>query len=137
MKTPIKVAITALFLTVGTFCALPGKSQSDNNQDKTFAAVMYPAAKDSKLWLCLEQFKPEEKVKLELVNPNGQVLFSEFLPANPKKRNAYRQSFDMSQLTDGKYTFRLSTVSQKEEFAFKLLTPSLSETLPARLVAIK
>ena len=136
MKTTIKSIATALFLTLGLFSALPGISQDVNNE-KTFAAVMYPATADSKLWLCFEQFKPGETVKLELVNQKGQVLFHETLVARPKKRNAYRQSFDMSQLGDGKYTFRVLATDQKEEFTFKLSTPTLEQTLPSRLVAIK
>ncbi|WP_420146678.1 hypothetical protein [Spirosoma sp.] len=135
MKTTLKSITTALFLTLGTFVALPAMSQ-DDTKEKAFAAAMYPAAADSKLWLCLEQYKPEEKVKLELVNQKGQVLFNETVVGKAKKRNAYRQSFDMSQLGDGKYTFRLTAGDQKEEITFKLSTPSLEQALPARLVAI-
>lgn len=136
MKTPIKLTVSALLLTLSVLASLPGMSQNEYYTEKTFAAAMYPARADSKLWLSLEQFKPEERVCIELVDQKGQVLFDEKLSGKPRKRNAYRQQFDMSQLSDGKYTFRISAGGQKEEFAFKLSTPTLQQTLPVRLIAI-
>ncbi|GAB4027988.1 hypothetical protein [Spirosoma koreense] len=136
MKTSIKSIATALFLSLTILASLPGMSQDDYYTEKTFAAAMYPAKADSKLWLSLEQYKPQEKLKLELINQKGQVLFSEFLSGKINQRNAYRQQFDMSQLTDGKYTFRISSDTHKEEFTFKLSTPTLEQTLPTRLIAI-
>ena len=136
MKTSFKSIATALFLTLSVLFSLPGMSQGDSSTDKAFAVVMYPATAESKLWLSLEQYKPNEKVKLELVNQKGQVLFQETVALRSKKRNAYHQQFDMSQLGDGKYTFRVSSESQQEEHTFKLSTPNLEQTLPTRLVAI-
>lgn len=136
MKTPIKLTVSALFLTLSLLSSLPGQSQNEYYTEKPFAAVMYPAQADSKLWLCLEHYKPGEKVCIELINQKGQVLFDETISGKPKKRNAYRQSFDMNQLGDGTYTFLISAGGHKEEFTFKLSTPALQQTIPARLIAV-
>lgn len=136
MRTSIKLTISALSLAFSLLYALPGMSQNEYYTEKSFAAAMYPALENSKLWLTLEQYKPEEKVSVELVDQQGKLLYNETLSGKPRKRNAYRQSFDMSQMTDGKYTFRISAGGHKEEFTFKLSTPSLQQTLPARLIAI-
>lgn len=137
MKTSIKLTASALLLTLSVLSALPGLSQDDYYTEKAFAVVMYPAAAESKLWLCLEQYKPGEKVSLELLDQKGQVVFNEKISGRARKRNVYRQQFDMSQLADGVYTFRISSVSQKEEHTFNLSTPTIQQTLPTRLIAIK
>lgn len=137
MKTRIKLTVNALIFSLSLLTALPSISQADYYAEKTFAATMYPALAESKLWLCLEQYKPNEKITLQLVDQKGTVLFNETLPGQRRGRNVYRQQFDMSQLGDGNYTFRLSTASHQQEFAFDLSTPSLALTQPTRLIAIK
>lgn len=136
MRTSIKLTISALSLAFSLLYSLPGMSQDTYYTEKSFAVAMYPALENSKLWLTLEQYKPEEKLSVELVDQQGKLLYNETLSGKLRKRNAYRQSFDMSQLGDGKYTFRISGGGHKEEFTFKLTTPSLQQTLPARLIAI-
>lgn len=137
MKTPIHLPASALLLILSLLLSLPGMSQTDYYTEKTFAATMYPAQEESKLWLCLEQYKPEEKITLQLIDQKGQVLFDETLRGKSQKRNSYRQQFDMSQLGDGKYTFRLSTASHQQKFTFDLSTPSVALTQPARLMAVR
>lgn len=136
MKTPIRLIVSALILTLSVLSSLPGMSQNQYYSEKSFTAVMYPATAESKLWLCLEQYEPKSKVCLQIVDQKGYVLYNETIAYKPRKRNAYRQLFDMSQLGDGKYTFRISAGDHKEEFAFKLSTPTLQQTLPTRLIAI-
>jgi hypothetical protein len=137
MKTPILLTVSGLFLVLGLLASLPAMSQDEYYSEKTFAAVMYPAKEEPILWLCLEQYKTEEKITVQLVNEQGKVLFDEVLYGKVRERNAYRQKFDISELKDGKYTFRLSTASRKEEFIFDLSTPSLQPLQPTRLIAIK
>lgn len=137
MRTPIQLTISALFLTLSLLISLPGISQDEYYTEKTFSATMYPAKAESKLWLCLEQYKPEEKITLQLVDQKGKVLFNETLWGQRERRTTYRQKFDMSQLGDGKYTFRLSTDTHRQEFAFDLSTPALQQTQPTRLIAIR
>ncbi len=134
MKMFIQLTISALILSL--LSSSPGMSQAEYYTEKTFAAAMFPASADSKLWLTLEHYKPGEKLSLELIDQKGQVLFNETLSGKIRKRNAYRQQFDMSQLADGTYVFRVSAIGQQEEFTFKLTTPSLQQTLPTRLIAV-
>ncbi|SFD33815.1 flagellar hook assembly protein FlgD [Spirosoma endophyticum] len=136
MKTSIKLIASALLLTISLSVSSFGKGQ-DDHLTKAFVAAMFPANNTSKLWLCLEKYKPEEKVTLEVVNEKGQVMFQEIVSGKSRKKSAIRQQFDMSEIPDGTYTFRVSAESQKEEFTFKLATPNLEVNQPIRLVAIK
>ncbi|GAB4029305.1 hypothetical protein [Spirosoma gilvum] len=136
MKTSIKLLSSALLLALTVSVATPALAIDDHSNAKTFSAAMFPAADASKLWLCLEKYQSANKVRLELVNERGNVVFDEIVAGKNSKRKTLRQQFDMSQLADGTYTFRLSAGAQTEEFAFKLATPDVSAS-PSRLVAIK
>lgn len=125
-------ALLAVCFSTASFAML----QDDHSQQKSFAVAMFPAADESKLWMCLEKYKPESKIQVELLNRKGDVVFRESLPANSGKRKAFRQQFDLSQIGDGTYTFRISDGVQTEERTFKLSTPSLSEQLPNRLISM-
>ncbi|MFD2937135.1 flagellar hook assembly protein FlgD [Spirosoma flavum] len=138
MKTSFKLLACALFVSLTVAVSSPGLAGDDKKQAKAaFTVAMFPAADASKLWLCLEKYQAENKVNLTMINENGQILFEETLCGKNSKQSAVRQQFDMSQLSDGKYTFRISAGSQKEEISFKLSTPTLEATQPTRLIAIK
>ena len=138
MKTSIKLLVSALFVSLTMSVLSTALAGDDKSQAKVFAVAMFPAADASKLWLCLEKkYQLENKINLALVNEQGQVLFEEMVCGKKSKQNTFRQQFDMSQLGDGTYTFRISAGSQKEELTFKLSTPPLEATQPTRLVAIK
>ena len=136
MKTSLKVLASALLLAVTASVSSPVLADDHKSQNKVFSAAMFPAANANKLWLCLEKFKSENKVDLTLISDKGEVLFQEVLCGKNSKQNAYRQQFDMSDLKDGNYTFRISAGTQKEEFSFKLTTPAVEAIQPTRLVAI-
>ncbi len=136
MKTSIKLAFSLLLLALSVSAPLSGLAQSDQPEQKAFATAIYPSADVSKVWLLLERYKADEKINVELVNERGQVLFRETLPMKSGKRNAYRQPFDLTQISDGKYSFRISAGAQTEEIAFKLSTPNVVEQLPSRLVSM-
>ncbi len=140
MKTSFKSFASALLLSLTVSVSSPVLATDDKTQTKAFAVVMYPAADASKLWLNLEKYQSENKIKLTMTDQDGQVLFQETVCSrNSKnsKKNAYRQQFDMSQLKDGTYTFRISAGRQEEMYTFKLSTPVLEATQPTRLIAIK
>jgi hypothetical protein len=137
MKTSFKLIASALLLSLTVSALSPVLAVDDHTTKKAFAVAMFPAVDASKIWLCLEKYKPDEKVTLELVNEQGQVLFQEVVMGRGnKKKNACRQQFDMSQLSDGKYLFRIVAGSQKEEIAFKLATPTVAPALPTRLITM-
>ena len=139
MKTSIKTLAGAflLALTVSTLSPASASDDKHNKSNQAFAAAMFPAANASKLWLCLEKYQTENRVQLTLVNEKGDVLYDEIVSGKNSKRKTFRQQFDMNQLGDGNYTFRISAGSQTEEVTFKLATPNLEDTTPTRLVAIK
>ena len=97
---------------------------------------MFPAADASKVWLHLEKYKTDEKINLELIDEKGKVIYRETLPKKSGKSNSFRQQFDMSQIGDGKYTFRLSAGTQSQDMTFRLTTPTLTEQLPMRLISM-
>ena len=136
MKTSIKLLASALLVAVMASVSSPALADDHKSQNKVFSAAMFPAANANKLWLCLEKYKSENRIELTLISEKGDVLFQEVLCGKNSKQNAYRQQFDMADLKDGNYTFRLSAGSQKEEFSFKLTTPALEAVQSTRLVAI-
>ena len=137
MKTSVKLLASALLFVLSVSVSSPVQASDDKTQAKSFAVAMFPATAASKLWLCVERYQSEKRITLELLNEQGQVLFEEIVCGKNSKQNGYRQQFDMSQLTDGNYRFRIVAGSQKEEFAFKLSTPAMQTIQPARLIAIK
>lgn len=137
MKTSVKLLASALLFALSVSVSSPVRAGDDKIQAKAFAAAMFPATAASKVWLCMDKYQTEKKITLELLNEQGQVLFEEIVCSKNSKQKGYRQQFDMSELTDGNYTFRLMAGSQKEEFAFKLSTPTMQTIQPARLIAIK
>lgn len=132
MKTSIKLLASAFLVTL----TLSSSALADDNgQKKAFTAAVYPAADASKIWVCLEKYKTESEVNLELIDAEGKVLCHETVSYKNSKPNAYRQRFDISELSDGNYMFRISAGSQKEEISFKLATPAT--VTPNRFIAIK
>lgn len=138
MKTYFRLITSSIFVAFTVF-TIASASPNDGtpSAQKSFAAVMYPAATASKVWLHLEKFKPTDKINVELYDERGKQLFRETLPQKAGKRNTYRQQFDLSEIADGKYTFRLSGGSQTEEVTFNLTTPSVVEQKATRFVSMK
>ena len=137
MKTSIKLLASALLLTLTVSVSSPGMTGDDKKQAKVFTAVVFPAADASKLWLCLEKYQSEPRITLALVNATGEVLYQETVSGRNSKQKAYRQQFDISELADGMYTFRILAGTQVEEHKVTLSTPVPETTQPTRLIAIK
>lgn len=137
MKSSIKLSISLLWLTLSMSVTSFGSPLDGGPTKKAFAVVMYPAADASSVWLLLEKYKADDKINVELLNERGQVLFRETLPGRGNRRNAYRQQFDLNQVGDGTYTFRVSGTTQTEMISIKLATPAPTEQLPTRLISLK
>ncbi|MVM31600.1 hypothetical protein GO755_16250 [Spirosoma sp. HMF4905] len=135
MKTSIKFLASAFVFALTISASAPVFATDGHPQNKAFAAVVFPSINASKLWLCLEKYQSENKITLQLINERGDVLFNEILCGKNSKQNAFRQQFDMNELGDGNYTFRITAGDQKEDISIKLATPSLEA--PTRLIAIK
>ncbi|GAB3978826.1 hypothetical protein GCM10028806_42800 [Spirosoma terrae] len=136
MKTSIKVLASAFAFFVSVSVSSFGFAQGDQPEQKGFALAMFPSSQPSKVWLCLEKYKADNKISVQLVDENGQVMFQEALPTKGGKRNGYRQQFDLSDIKDGKYTFRITDGNQIEERTFKLSTPNIEQQLPARHISM-
>ncbi len=138
MKTSIKLLASALLLTLTVSVSSHAMAGDDKIQAKAFKAVVFPSANASKLWLCLEKYQSEPRITLALINTSsGEVLFQETVSGRNSKQKAYRQQFDISQLADGVYTFRVLAGTQVEEHKVTLSTPVPETTQPTRLIAIK
>ncbi|MVM38400.1 hypothetical protein GO730_13790 [Spirosoma sp. HMF3257] len=135
MKTSIKLLASAFVFALTISASTPSFATDGHPQNKAFAAVVFPSANASKLWVCLEKYQSENKITLQLLNQRGDVLFNEILCGKNSKQNAFRQQFDMNELGDGNYTFRITAGDQREDISIKLATPSLEA--PTRLIAIK
>jgi hypothetical protein len=138
MKTYFRLITSTLFVafTIFTSASASPKDGAPAAQ-KSFVAVMYPASAASKVWLHLERFKPTDRINVELFDETGKKLFQEMLPRKAGQKNTYRQQFDLSEIADGTYTFRLSSGSQTEEMTFNLTTPSVVEQKATRFVSMK
>ncbi|QKZ15380.1 hypothetical protein [Spirosoma sp. KUDC1026] len=138
MKTYFRLITSSLLVAFTIFTAASASPiDGSPSAQKSFAAVMYPAAATSKVWLHLEKFKLTDKINVELYDERGKQLFSETLPQKAGKRNTYRQQFDLSGIPDGKYTFRLSSGNQTEEVTFNLTTPTVVQQTATRFVTMK
>ncbi|GAB3694094.1 hypothetical protein GCM10027592_14660 [Spirosoma flavus] len=137
MKTTFKMLASAFLLALTVSVSSLALADDGQSQKKVFAAAMFPAADMTKMWLYLEKFKNENKINLELIGQRGEVLFQETVLGKNSKRSSCRQQFDMSQLTDGNYTFRLTAGTQVEEYTLKLSTPKEVKPTPIRHIAIK
>lgn len=135
MKTSLKLLASALLFALTTSTSIPSFATDGTPQHKAFAAVVFPSINASKLWVCLEKYQSENKITLQLLNEKGDILFNEVLCGKNSKQNAFRQQFDMNELGDGNYTFRITAGDQKEDISVKLATPSLEA--PTRMIAIK
>lgn len=96
-------------------------------------AAVFPAADPLKLWMVVEKDDPRASVKVELVNAKNQVIHKQVVGSWQQK---FRQRFDLSDMPDGRYTFRISDGHSVREHVFKLSSPGLQEQLPRRLVTL-
>ncbi len=136
MKTSFKTIASAVVVVLGLSVSSLVQAQGEQPEQKAFAMAMFPTTEGSKVWLSLEKYNTNDKISVELINEKGQILFREAVPVKAGKRNGVRQQFDLSDIGDGKYTFRISGGNQTEERTFKLSTPTLEQQFPLRLISM-
>lgn len=96
-------------------------------------AVVYPAADPLKLWVAVEKEDLTANLRIELLDSRNRPLHTEIVG---RRMNKVCQRFDLSQMPDGRYTFRITDGNTVQERAFKLSSPGLQEQLPSRLVTL-
>ncbi len=137
MKT-IFNATTALLIGASLFVSSLTTAQSTHREapyyeEKTFDISVFPAAAPSKMWVYINKKTFNRSLRVELVNERGQVLATEWYS---KKQPVVCTRFDLSEVGDGTYTFRITDGAQTQERIFKLATPGFEEQLPKRLITM-
>lgn len=139
MKTLFNSALkTLLFSTAVLVSSLTMAQRADQHnayyEATTFDSAIYPAAAPSKMWVHIAKKVAGQALRIELLNAKGQVIASEMYP---RKQPSVCTRFDLSDVGDGIYTFRISDGYQTQERTFKLTTPGFEEQLPKRLITMK
>lgn len=102
-------------------------------EPKTFEIAVFPAAAPSSMWVHIDKKTLNRSVRVELLNKQGQVLASEWYG---RKEPTICTKFNLADLGDGIYTFRITDGHQAQERTFKLATPGFTEQLPKRLITM-
>lgn len=136
MKTSLKSIACAFVAVVSMSVSSFGNAPGDEPQKKEFAIAMFPASQESKVWLSLEKYNTKAKISIQLLDEKGKVVFREEVSVKAGKSNGIRQQFDLSEIGDGQYTFRISDGNQVEERTFKLSSPTVSQQQPVRLISM-
>lgn len=102
-------------------------------EEKTFDSAVFPSALPSKMWVHIDKKSLNRPVSVELRDARGRLVASEWYAKN---RPTVRVRFDLSDVGDGIYTFRISDGRQVQERTFKLATPGFEEQLPKRLITM-
>lgn len=132
MKTLIQPAAKVLMGAL-VFVSSLALGQGGDPDKKSFAVAMYPAADASKVWMSVEKNTPDRRLQVEMRDDKGQILYSGIVS---KKTKAFHQRFDLSQVKDGLYTFRISDGQESTERSFRLSTPGVQEALPQRMITM-
>jgi len=137
MKTFVTFSV-ALLLGAAAL-SMPSMAQQKPSNEAYYVeqprleAAVFPAADPLKLWMVVEKEDLRASVKVELLNTKNQVLHEQVVGSWQQK---FRQRFDLSDMPDGRYTFRISDGHSVREHVFKLSSPGLQEQLPKRLVTM-
>lgn len=140
---PFVAFSAALLLGASALCtsalSTPAMAQSKPSTEAYYEekprleAVVYPAAAPLKLWMNVEKEDPRARIKVELFDAQNHLLHSQTYNA---RVNRFNQKFDLSNMPDGRYTFRITDGNSVRERTFKLSSPGLQEQLPNRLVTL-
>jgi hypothetical protein len=131
MKTIVRT-LSALMLTALLVAGTTSFAQTVS-ENKPFLVATYPSANPLKLWVNIQKNDPKSKIIVRLRDQNNQIVFSENMPRNMDK---YRQRFDMSQMTDGAYTFEITNGSETVEKSFQLKTSGIQQRATQRLLTV-
>lgn len=138
MKTILKSAMKALFVGASVLISSLSMGQQAGQtapyyEEKTFESVVFPSAVPAKMWVHIDKRLLNRRVSVELRDAKGRVVATEWYA---KDQPIVRTRFDLSQIGDGIYTFRISDGQQTQERTFKLATPGFEEQLPKRLITM-
>lgn len=135
MKKVISTFVAALALALVPAVPYTSFAQEapQTSPSSSLQAVVYPAANATKLWMVVDKPTQSSKVRVELVDKANKVLYTGLLPRRSK---AYKQQFNLSEMTDGNYTIRITDGDKVVEKTFRLSTPGLNEQLPQRYVTM-
>lgn len=140
MKTSVQQIAKALLLGVCVSVSSLAVAQSTASEvyyeakpKQNLAVVMYPASDPSKLWLVVEKNLPTSRIYVEIKDNKDKVVYQDWMHV---KSTVFRQRLDLSQLTDGVYTFKISDGKNTQERSFKLATPGITEQLPKRHISM-
>lgn len=95
---------------------------------------MFPNIDQTKIWLSFERHDLVKPLHITLRDANNKELYDNYVS---RQTDRGRQCFDMSQLTDGRYTFVISDGKQTQERSFRISTPGIQETLPQRQITMR
>ncbi|GAA4446421.1 hypothetical protein GCM10023189_01530 [Nibrella saemangeumensis] len=133
MKTFVQPAAKILIGAL-VFVSSLAVGQGGDPDKKSFAVAMYPAADASKVWMSVEKNNTDRRLQVEMLDDKRQIVYSGVVS---KKTKAFHQRFDLSQIKDGYYTFRISDGVESTERSFRLSTPGVQEALPQRMITMK
>ena len=140
MKTSVQQIAKALLLGVCVSVSSLAVAQSSPSEvyyeakpKQNLTVAMYPASDPSKLWLVVEKNLPTSRLYMEIRNKENKLVYQDWFHVNT---TVFRQRLDLSQLTDGVYTFKISDGKNTQERNFKLATPGITEQLPKRYISM-
>lgn len=133
MKTFFKPIIKALVLGVSVFVSSLAIAQNAQGEKKPFEVAMYPAADASKVWMNVVKHDEGRRLRIEMLDAKKQVLYSS---TTAKSVKSFRQRFDLREIKDGVYTFRITDGTETTERSFRISTPGVQEELPKRLITM-
>lgn len=125
------VCISVSSLVVGQ--SMPSEVYYEAKPKQDLTVVMYPATDPSKLWMVVEKTPLSNKLYVEIKDSKDKVVYQNWIYT---KESVFRQKLDLSELTDGSYTFQLSDGKNRQERRFKLTTPGITEELPKRHISM-
>lgn len=135
MKTRAVAVLSALLLVTSLSVSLPSLAQkADYYAYPTFQIGMFPNITQTKVWLSFERYDSAKPLHITLRDSKNKELYDNYVSRQTDKG---RQCFDMSQLTDGLYTFTVSDGKQTQERSFRISTPGIRETLPQRQITMR
>lgn len=139
MKTLVPFSVALLLCTAALSTPSMAQAQRKPSNASYFEelprlhAAVFPAADPLKLWVVAEKEDPKGRITIELLDDKNRRLHIDMVD---RQMHKVRQRFDLSNMPDGQYTFRISDGNNVQERTFKLSSPGLQEQLPKRLVTM-
>ncbi|GAB3932232.1 hypothetical protein [Larkinella terrae] len=131
MKT---IARTASALLLGALLLIGTTSFAQSApENKPFQVATYPSANPLKVWVNIQNNDPKSKIVVRLRDKDNHIVYAGSMPRHLDK---YRQRFDMSEMTDGSYTFQITNGKETVEKSFQLKTAGIQQRTTQRLLTV-